>query len=351
MGTSLIQLPDLQTLTHSLNAIFHDHNSSADQHPVPHPSGPPEEGISERAAPRGQLRLVTILDREPNPRTSTFPSEVVTCRLADGRQLRLLCKYAAGHNHNTYGHRGGIAYEAEVYRQVLGPLPVSTPTFYGAHTDATTGEPWFILEYLDQSLRIKDSHDLTLMHAAARWLGQFHRANASLLSPDSMPFLKRHDAEYYFGWAARTARFAGHLHQRFPWLAALCQRFEAVVDILLEPPAIIIHGEYYPGNVLFCEGTIYPVDWESTAVAISEIDLASLIEGWPAETARVCKVEYQAARWPEGPPPPDFERKLEAVQFYWHFRWLGDRPAWTHQEKALKRFEGLQVLGERFGLI
>ncbi len=338
MGTSLIQLPDLQTLTHSLNAIFNDHNSLEDQSQIP------------GARAEGQRGQVTILDREPNPRTSTFPSEVVTCRLADGSQLRLLCKYAAGHNHNTYGHRGGIAYEAEVYRQVLGPLPVSTPAFYGVHKDATTGEPWFILEYLDQSLRIKDSHDRTLMHAAARWLGGFHRANASLLSPDSMPFLKRHDADYYLGWAERTARFADHLHQRFPWLAALCQRFEEIVDILLEPPAIIIHGEYYPGNVLFCEGTIYPVDWESTAVAISEIDLASLIEGWPAKTARVCKAEYLAARWPEG-PPPDFERKLEAVQFYWHFRWLGDRPAWTHQEKALKRFAGLQALGERFGLI
>jgi aminoglycoside phosphotransferase (APT) family kinase protein len=325
MGASLIQLPNLQTLTHSLSIIFHGHNSSEDQQ-------------------------ITVLDRAPNPRTSTFPSEVVTCQLADGSQLRLLCKYAAGRNHNTYGHRGGLTYEAEVYHQVLEPLPVSTPTFYGTHKDATTGETWLVLRYFDKSLRVEDSPDPTVMQAAAGWLGRFHRANASHLSTDWLPFLNRHEVEYYLGWAERTSLFAGHLHQRYPWLATLCQRFEEVVDTLLDGPAIIIHGEYYPNNILFCQGTIYPVDWESTAVAVGEIDLASLIENWPEETARLCKAEYQAARWPGG-PPPDFERKLEAVQFYWQFRWLGDRLAWTHQEQALKRFERLQVLGERFGLI
>ncbi len=118
---------------------------------------------------------------------------------------------------------------------------------------------------------------------------------------------------------------------------------------MLEPPAII-HGEYYPNNILFCQGTIYPVDWEAAAVAIGEIDLVSLMEGWPPEFVRKAKVEYQSARWPAG-PPADFERKLETAQLYWLFRWLGDRPDWTHQKKALKRFERLRSIGERLGLI
>jgi aminoglycoside phosphotransferase (APT) family kinase protein len=243
-----------------------------------------------------------------------------------------------------------VAYEAEVYRQVLQPLPISSPKFYGAYKDEIAGEPWLILEYLDDSLRVNDLRDRTLMRAAARWLGGFHRANVSRLSPASLPFLKRYDASYYLGWAKRTSVFAGDLRERFPWLGSLCQRFEDVLDTLLEQPYTIIHGEYYPGNVLYREGTIYPVDWESTAVAVAEIDLASLIEDWPAETARLCKGEYQAARWPEG-TPADFERKLEAVQLYWHLRWLGDRPKWTHKTKHLRRFTQLQFLGQRFGLI
>ena len=119
---------------------------------------------------------------------------------------------------------------------------------------------------------------------------------------------------------------------------------------LLEPPAIVIHGEYYPNNILFCQGTIYPVDWEAAAVAICEIDLASLAEGWPPEFVSEAKAEYRSARWPEG-PPADFERKLDAAQFYWHFRWLGERSDWITEDKSRWRFDQLRSIGERLGLI
>jgi aminoglycoside phosphotransferase (APT) family kinase protein len=329
MRKTLAGPPDLQTLTRSLNASFNnnDHKSTGDG--------------------------VTVVARDLNPLSSTYPSEVVTCHLADGAELRVLCKYEAGRTHDAHGHRGGLPYEAEVYRQVLQRLPVSTASFYGLHRDATTGERWLFLEYLDKSVRIKDSRDRTLIHAAARWLGEFHRANQSLLSPASMPFLHQHDADYYLGWADRTSSLAGHLHQEFRWLAPLCQRFEKIFDTLLELPFLIIHGEYYTGNILSRDGMIYPVDWESTAVAIAEIDLASLVEHWPEEIANECKGEYSEARWPEG-PPADFERKLQAGEMYWKLRWLGEEVDWTHKKKAkkaLKRFARLKALGERFGLI
>jgi hypothetical protein len=108
-------LPDSQMLTPSLNAIFSGNHSPEDH--------------------------ITVLARQPNSYASTFPSEVVTCQLAQGSELRLLCKYTAGHSHNSYGHRGGVSYEAEVYRHVLQPLQVPTPTFYGVHTDAISRIP------------------------------------------------------------------------------------------------------------------------------------------------------------------------------------------------------------------
>jgi hypothetical protein len=318
------QSPDLQALTRILNAIVASDTSTDGQ--------------------------VTILTREPNPRKSTYPSEVLACQLTDGSEVRFLCKYAAESNHEAYGHRGGVAYEAEVYRHVLQSLPVSTPAFYGLHRDEITGQTWFILEYMDHSVQVNHSHDRTLMPAAARWLGQFHRANESRLSPGMLPFLHRHDAAYYLSWAARTSRFAGSLHRRFHWLATLCQRFERIVEILSEPPLIIVHGEYYPNNVLFHQGIIYPVDWESTAVAIGQIDFASLTERWPSHTVERCRAEYLSARWPDG-RPADFERKLDAAKLYWQFRWLGERPEWTTEDRSCWRFDQLQTVGERLGLI
>ncbi len=328
MPEAAAELPDLQAITRGLNAALHSGEQTGD--------------------------AVTILAREPNPHASTYPSEILTCQFAGGREVRMLCKYAAERTQWAYGHRGGVAYEAEVYRQVLGPLAVSAPRFYGLQEDPLSGETWFFLEFMDNSVQVRYSQDRALdrqlMYAAARWLGAFHRVNQSRIPPASLPFLHRHDAEYYLGWAERTSQLAGPLHQRFPWLSSLCERFETVVDGLLEPPAIIIHGEYYPDNILFREGIIYPVDWESTAIGIGEIDFASLTENWPAKVIERCQSEYLQARWPEE-VPAGFARRVDLSSLYWRFRWLGERAEWTLEEKSRWRFDHLREIGERLGLI
>jgi aminoglycoside phosphotransferase (APT) family kinase protein len=188
------------------------------------------------------------------------------------------------------------------------------------------------------------------MKVAARWIGQFHGIAKEHFSNAPMAFLNRYGAEYYLGWARRTSLFAGHWHQRFPCLTTLCERFEELVVLLLRAPPALIHGEYYSSNVLFRNGIVYPVDWESAALAAGEIDLASLTEGWPVEIVRQCEHEYQRARWPEG-SPDDFELTLAAARLYLHFRWLGDRPESTAAEYHLWRFEELRSASERLGVI
>jgi Phosphotransferase enzyme family len=300
---------------------------------------------------------VTILHRQPNIFTSTFPSEIVTCRVDGVSKLLLLCKYAAGgHRDNVYGHRGGVTYEAAVYRHLLEPSQASTPTFYGMYLDVSTGDSWLVLEYLDNSLRLhltstkEVSGVLAPIGLAARWIGQFHRVNEEHISHVLRPFLIRYDAEYYLGWVRRTSLFARHLHQRFPWLRTLCKRSEELITPLLTSPQTVIHGEYYSQNILFRGGKVYPVDWESAAIAAGEIDLAALTANWGTEVGRQCELEYQRARWPAG-TPGDFEPRLYAAQIYLCFRWLGDRPSWTSDPSYLHWFEQLRSTGERLGLI
>jgi hypothetical protein len=294
--------------------------------------------------------LVTILARESNPYATTFPSEIITCQLADGNEFRLLCKYAAGFNHNVYGHRGGVSYEADVYHYILQNLQVPTPKYFGAHQDVITGETWLILEYFDDKLRVRASNNLNSMQAAARWLGRFHKENETILENASLQFLNKYDADYYRGWADRTSHFASYLDQHLSWLDTICINFKEMVYILLEPKYNIIHGEFYPNNILYYEEKIFPVDWESAAIAIGEIDLASLIDHWPEKVRKDCIAEYQSIRWTEG-TPADFKEKLETARLYWHFRWLGDRPEWTTNEKERWRFEEIHQIGERLGLI
>jgi hypothetical protein len=312
--------PDLETLTAVLRTL-----------------------LIENGPHKGELKIV---HRELAGQ-GTFPKEIVTCSLGDGKKFRLFCKYEMGYNHNAYGHRGGVAHEARVYEQLLQPLEVSTPWLYGVYEDASSGYVWLVLDFLEESVRVQKSLDTRAMGLAARWLGQFQALCQERMRTTSMPFLQRYDEEYYLAWARRTLQFFDRHQQPMSWLQQLCARFHEEVSALLSVPPTVIHGEYYPKNILYCDGTIYPVDWESTALAAGEIDLASLTEAWPEAIARECEAQYKAARWPDD-SPDDFERRLGAARLYLHFRWLGVSPESSVDEW---RLSALHATGRQLGLI
>lgn len=293
---------------------------------------------------------VTIVHRSPVIYASTYPSEVVTCRIGDRGDLKLYCKYMSGVHCDCYGHHRGVPYETEVYRRVLQPLAFSVPKFYGSYNDVATGDSWLILEYVERSLRLAKGPQPETMLRAAGWIGRFHAANAARVSLAALSFVNRYDPEYYLGWTRRTSLFAASLHQRFPWLRTLSEGFEESLDILLSAAPTVVHGEYYPHNVLLKDRVIYPLDWESAAIAAGEIDLAALTEAWNPEIVRLCELEYRRARWRDS-FPGDFQRRLAAARLYLCFRWLGEQPDWTLREGNWFYFEQMRSLGKQLGLI
>jgi aminoglycoside phosphotransferase (APT) family kinase protein len=318
------QFPGLKALTEGLNALLGAGGS----------------------APRN----VAILHRTPSIFASTYPSEIVTCRADSHGELKLYCKYKAAAGGSSFGHRGGLAYETEVYRCVLEALPLSRPKFYGVYEDATTGDMGLILEYLEESLRVPKGPQPESLLRAAHWIGRFHAVNEKRLATGPVSFLNRYDSDYYAGWVRRTSNFSRSQLRKFPWVEPLCERFEAFIDILLSSPPTIIHGEYYPHNVLVKHGEIYPIDWESAAVAMGEIDLATLTEAWDGEIARQCALEYRRSRWGGG-LEDGFERRFSAARLYLSFRWLGERSDWTAGDGNAFYFEQLRSVGEELGLI
>jgi hypothetical protein len=296
-------------------------------------------GIS--AAPLADVR------REENEYSRTYASEIVVCRFADGNERRLFLKYmtvlhAAHHDH---GMRGGLGYEGNVYRLLLRDR--IRPAFYGLH-QAANGALWLIVEALDDAVPMDLADDEGAIFKAATWLGKFHAAQERILAAHVPPGVRVYDADFYRGWALRTNEFAGDWHRREPWLADLCADFHRPIAALLSAPATLVHGEFYPHNILYRDGEIFTVDWESAAIGAGEIDLVSLAEGWSEETEVECERLYCAARWPGGAPAV-FPRTLAAAHIYVQLRWMGELPGWTENEREARwQLRELQKWSARF---
>jgi aminoglycoside phosphotransferase (APT) family kinase protein len=304
-----------------------------------------------RGSEPGAGRLV-LIERRPNVYTSSAPSEIVTCRFTSGKELQLLLKYDRPDKSADDGHWRTVEHEIRVYQELLPLLPTSVARYYGTFTVETTGQRCLILQWLDKALRLHRAVDSeAAMALAAQWLGKFHAAAEARLREALIPFLNTYEAGHYIRWARHVSHDAGMLHERYPWLWTLCEHFEEASRELVRGPLTVIHGEYYPMNILVGDDAVYPVDWQSAAIARGELDLASMIEGWQDdEVISECIRMYQQSRWPDG-APEDFHRALAIARVYWPLRWLGAYPQAVVSPHQQWRLDDLAIHGQRAGLL
>src|SRR3990172_8085767 len=171
--------------------------------------------LNENGFVEGKIK---VLDRQPNIYTSTFPSEIVTCLLQNEHTLQLFCKYGSEKYHDP---RGDIHYEAKVYQNILRPLHVSSPVFYGFHNDEKGGGKWLFLEHVDRAIRLSKTEGADPMIQAASWIGRFHTDTEMHISSPSKEFLLSYDVDFYLHWTRRTLLLSGHFHHRYAWLSTL----------------------------------------------------------------------------------------------------------------------------------
>jgi hypothetical protein len=262
-----------------------------------------------------------ILCRKKFDGSGTFPAEVVTCETRDHSTMVLFCKYLVALPQNVSDHRSGVAYEANFYNTVLSKIPVTKVSYYG-HTELPqTGGLMMVLGYLGDDLRIDHSSDPGILLKAAAWIAKFHSLDLSA----SHSQMRKYDSQYFIYWLKRFEHLSAGLCQQHPCITDILEYFENNIHLLLSTEPCIIHGEYYPKNILVKEGSIYPVDWECAAVGPGEIDLACLIEGWDNAIAEKAKEVYFSKRASEGRDKPASEKKLLMAQLYLFFRWWPER--------------------------
>ncbi len=306
------------------------------------------QGLAAVLAANGDL---SIERREPNRYASTFASEIVTCRVGAGR-VELLCKYGPAGEDNTRAnrHRGGVPYEASVYERCLSRAGCSTPAYHGRFDLPRAGQCCLVVQYLAGAQPAGKMVHRCPLSQVATWIGRFHAMHTGQLDERCYAFLCRYDASYYRFWAERAAMQASD-HRDARWLAELCTAFADRAMELLGGDETLIHGEFYPSNVLVQDETVYPVDWESAAIGAGVIDLAALTEDWSVEEVRACRDAYVAARF-AGKAPGDFDRRLDAGRLYLHLRWLGGRVDWKRRARARRsRLDAVRRISDRLGIM
>ncbi len=313
----------------------------------------PEElsrGLSSVLSRRGhQACPITIVDRQRCVYASTSPMEIVTCRLGD-QEMHLLVKYGQHDFYNSHGHRGGIQLEAAVYESLLMPQRCSVPSYYGTYTDQEHGRTWLVLEWIPNCLRVNKAFACDGMRLAGRWIARFHALNEKNVLGSAGAFLKKYDLDYYRGWAERTMQFSRDLDPYPDWIESSYSRYTELLPVLLDAAPTVIHGEYTSANVLFENGTIHPVDWESTAIGAGEIDLAQLTDRWSADHVQQIKEAYRSVRWPSG-DDWSFEVRFDVARMFVQFHWLGVDARITRSKHHSWRFGYLKTITEHLATI
>jgi aminoglycoside/choline kinase family phosphotransferase len=215
--------------------------------------------------------------------------------------------------------------EVEAYRTILAGSGLGTPQL------AAADEGLLLLEKVEAPA-LWQIGEIDVWQSVARWAADAH---SRLARHVDMPFLLRYDAAWYAMWLERARALVGPL-------PPVEQVHAIAVERLLAEPATVIHGEFYPSNVLVSGTRVCPVDWEMIAAGPGAVDLAALVTGWDEDTAGVIVAAY-------GDVPADL---MAAARLHLALRWLGWSRGWSpplehRRDWRIEALEAAERLAER----
>ena len=252
-------------------------------------------------------RRVELEERRPCPYGSSVPLEEVR---VDGEWM-IFKDLSPAPRSSRPAFMVDPLREVEVYRHGLAP---GAPELRGALVDERRA--WLFLERVD-GMPLWQSGDPGDWEAAARWLAALHSR--------ALPAGESHLIAYNADWLARWAARALGVPSRVRGAAG------RAAERLARLPAVLVHGEFYPSNILVSAGRIRPVDWETAGIGPGVLDLAALTSGrWSPEERDRLELAYRDAL-PADRRPAHEElaaasrdaRLLVAVQ------WLGWQPGFV----------------------
>lgn len=297
------------------------------------------EALQGAVARRLPGRRVVCLDRTPAPYRSSRWLEEVTVHLDDGTEVRLVYKdmsRAVPGSDADLVKPGEVVDEGRegwVYAHLLGPGTATGPTAGRGRPP----EPWALLDDGEGRVRallleridgapLSEIGSPRAWRTAAWWLADFHLRPL----PDGRheaPLL-RHDRALHEWWWERAARRGALDGLDACRREKIGRAHRGALELVFEGPAAILHGEFYPSNVLAARSPggwrVHPVDWEMAGPGPRVLDVAALTSGrWGADERRSLALAYLRASSPGGFLLDEFLRHLTAGRLLLAVQWLG----------------------------
>lgn len=299
----------------------------------------------------GRALKVTGLDRRLSPYASSLPLEEVDIRLGQGLPVRAVLKDVSDDAPTPAARAARPPFalrprrEVEVYRHFLAPRAIG-PRLLAASTGGPDERSWLLLERVDGHPLFQEGR-FPVWAEVARWLARFHRQfrNSPALAEFGPVELISYDAAFFEGCMARARERVeaedGLGPDRRERFQAIWAHDHTLVGRLTDTPPTLVHGDFYPSNVLVSsnsegpgkETRIQPVDWELCGVGTGLLDLAALVAGeWPDNARERLALAYAeeagSTLGHDGDDRGLFLERLSWARLHVALRWLGSPSGW-----------------------
>jgi aminoglycoside phosphotransferase (APT) family kinase protein len=166
-------------------------------------------------------------------------------------------------------HNPHVAADEFKLLQLLCSVGLATPAPY--HLDQS-GEifptPYIVIEYIEGTTEFELAHIPDLILQLATHLSRIHKVDVSKLDVSFLPQQTKRYAEMLRERSATVDASVDEMHIR-----------EALVSAWPFPqlnPTVLLHGDFWPGNVLWKEGKLVAIiDWEDAALGDPLADVAN----------------------------------------------------------------------------
>lgn len=214
------------------------------------------EQVVTELAPGGRLLGVRAL-------TGGVSANVLAVDIAtaDGTRRRVVCRQHRGVDFKQHGP--DVAAKEHHLLRVLHRSGLAVPEPY-RYIETSTTAPYLVMEWVDGSTEVAGGHLAGALDEMARFLVHLHS-----LDPSSLPLPDLEPIE--------DPRVAILTHLPSTAIGRMLEMWLASrrVDEQLDRRAVL-HGDYWPGNVLWHGGRLVAVvDWEDAALGDPLADLAT----------------------------------------------------------------------------